>query len=96
VYHAHASSFWGFCRQHFEYGRGALRYHRVARARGSRTVPIAVKFHTDPRNWLLHPARWRLGQPRPVPAALLVLWQIANGFGFLWESLRARVGAKTP
>ena len=92
VFHRHvlgASTFW---RQHFGYGRGALRFHRDHRARSGDRIRIEPPiFYTG---MLGYPFRRKDVQSPYFVAALLVISQIANAAGFFWEwaarSIRAR------
>ncbi|MGH7565821.1 MAG: glycosyltransferase family 2 protein, partial [Gemmatimonadota bacterium] len=82
VRHAHRLSLRGFLRQHFTYGRGAARFHRI---RGSGPIPEPASFY---RELILYPWRdERRGRARM--SALLALSQIANAAGYAWE-LRPR------
>jgi glycosyltransferase involved in cell wall biosynthesis len=88
VRHNHPMRVRGFCRQHFEYGRGAERFNRTRAGRGSGSMLVELRFHLDVTNWLGYPlSRVPLGQA-PAVAGLLALWQAANLVGFLWEKVR--------
>jgi GT2 family glycosyltransferase len=90
VWHARRLNAWSFCRQHFGYGRGAARFHRLRAIRGSGSLLAESRFHLNLRNWLWRPL---IAVPRrqmlPV-AALLTLWQATNLAGFIWEILRRK------
>ena len=90
VYHAHNLSFRGFCRQHFEYGRGAYNFHRIRAKRGSGCMYNEFKFHMNVRNWLLSPLASTRGWQAIAMAALIVTWQLVNATGFLWEAFKNR------
>jgi len=83
VYHAHALTFRAFWRQHFNYGRGAFRFH-WARARRSQ-APMQI----EPLSFYLNLLRYPFSQVHPgralVLAALLVVSQSANASGFVRE-----------
>ncbi len=88
VEHAHVLHFLSFCRQHFNYGRGAQRFHRGRAARGSGSLLRELRFHTR----FLYLAREPLGAVG-LPGALnlgglLALWQLANAAGFLYQGLQ--------
>ena len=86
VYHSHDLNFAGFFRQHFNYGRGARSFRRVCRERRWRALGRDTGWHLRAHNWLLYP--FRAGQTRPVLRVLALLtWQIANGVGYLWQTL---------
>ncbi len=86
ILHAHELSFFSFCKQHFNYGRGAWQYHRLRADRGSGKFQNDINFHSNISNWLLYPF-----SKEPVFRGLLlmfifILWQIANAAGFFWEA----------
>ncbi len=83
VIHLHALTFLSFCRQHFNYGRGANTYHRLRNQRtGSRLQPESLRFY---RTLVFHPLS-QAAHPRSLfIAGLLFGSQIANGAGFVWE-----------
>ncbi len=78
----------GFCRQYFQYGRGARRFSRRRAERASGNMLAESRFHLNLANWLLYPPS-RVPRRRSLAvAALLALWQGANLAGFLWEGIR--------
>ncbi len=83
VYHTHALTLRAFWRQHFNYGRGAFRFHRL-RARRDQE-----RFQIEPRrfylNLLRHPFSQARGRRALLLASLLVLSQAANAAGFFRE-----------
>jgi glycosyltransferase involved in cell wall biosynthesis len=87
VWHARDLNTWSFCRQHFGYGRGAARFHRLRALRKSGSLISETGFHLNLGNWLWKPL---MAVPRrqllPV-AGLLTLWQMTNLAGFIWETL---------
>ena len=90
VRHGHQLSFTAFCRQHFAYGRGAVRFHRLRAERGSGRLAREVGFHFRVDRWLLRPFR-ESPATRALPlAALLVVWQGANTAGYLYERVTGR------
>lgn len=80
IVHANRVTLAGFVRQHFGYGRGALRFHRK-RGRVAASVRRELGFYRE------LPRLMREGRTRPDLIGLLALWQIANAAGFAWESL---------
>lgn len=85
VHHYHELTFRSFCRQHYNYGGGAIRF-RAARARRNqerlKIEPLA--FYLD---LVLYP--WKMKLPRPVlGSALLTVSQLANVVGFAGTSIR--------
>jgi GT2 family glycosyltransferase len=88
VYHAHALSLYGFCRQHFRYGRGARRYHHVRGRRGSGRLRDDMRFHANLIQILREPlSRLPVRHALRVCAAL-ILWQASNAAGFFYEGIR--------
>jgi GT2 family glycosyltransferase len=89
VEHAHPLGFAAFCRQHFRYGRGAMRYHAVRLRRGSGRLRQDVGFYAR----LPALARARLAELDRRRAAQVVvglaLWQVCNTAGYLWERWRS-------
>jgi glycosyltransferase involved in cell wall biosynthesis len=85
VEHCHDLKFESFLRQHYRYGRGAWRFHRVRTARGTGRLwdDISCRWHWI--DLLLKPA---LASARP-PTILVLLawWQAANTVGFAREAL---------
>ncbi len=84
VHHAHALSLRGFWKQHFNYGRGARRFHQVKAQGGRGDVKTDLAFY-------IHLLRYPLQQVH-VPQALvldvlLILSLVAKTAGFLWERL---------
>lgn len=83
VHHAHALTFRTFWRQHFNYGRGAFRF-RQARAR-----QVQGHIRVEPLSFYLNLLRYPFPQARGgralLLAALLVVSQVANAAGFMWE-----------
>jgi GT2 family glycosyltransferase len=85
VYHTHALTLHSFCRQHFNYGRGAFYFHRLRTQRDHR------RFRVEPLafylNLLRYPLSHAAGQQALWLAALLMMSQGANGAGFFWEKI---------
>lgn len=90
VYHAHNLNFFTFCKQHFGYGRGAHRFHKMRESRGSGKFQTEFKFHLNFRNWLLYPFTQANDTRAITLAALLVVWQVVNTVGFCWEAMAQR------
>jgi GT2 family glycosyltransferase len=84
VVHEHDLSFFSFSRQHVAYGRGAWRYHRERRKRGSGRLISDTHFHLRLPKLFLHavPAGQRLRLLVP-----LACWQLANVLGFALEAI---------
>lgn len=93
VHHAHELTLRTFCRQHFNYGRGAVYFHQARIQRGQEGVKI------EPLSFYLNLLRYPFSQThsrRAFPlAALLVASQKANAAGFFWEKVRRLTRSKT-
>jgi GT2 family glycosyltransferase len=89
VHHAHALRLGSFCRQHFNYGRGAYYLHRARSRRGE--GPLRV----EPLHFYARLVTYPLGRsaaPRSLAlAALAALSQGVYVSGYLNERLRSRV-----
>ncbi|MBF2076521.1 MAG: glycosyltransferase [Synechococcales cyanobacterium C42_A2020_086] len=84
VYHAHHLSLPSFWRQHFNYGRGAFRFHQVRALRQQQPIRVEpLSFYSD---LLAYPFRSACEQPAFV-SGLLALSQVAGVAGFFWERL---------
>ena len=88
VHHAHALGLRSFCRQHFNYGRGAFHLHRARARRGE--GPLRV----EPADFYTRLVGFPLGRvkgPRAVAlSALMALSQAVYVTGYLTERLRNR------
>lgn len=85
----------GFWRQHFNYGRGALYFHRVRRMRGQQALtPEPLSFYAD----LVRYPFERVEDPAEAAriAALLVVSQAANTAGFFYEAAVYRATRARP
>lgn len=89
VHHAHALGLRSFCRQHFNYGRGAFHLHRARAKRGEQ--PLRVEpYHFYAR--LVGYPFGRSAATRAVPlSALLALSQGVYVGGYLKERIRSPV-----
>ena len=87
ILHSHRLSFFRFWRQHFRYGRGAARYHRVRALRGSGRLFHDLLFHCCLPKLLIK----QFYQLKLLDAIalipILMFWQIANAMGFVYENL---------
>ena len=83
VIHEHRCNFKGFWRQYFNYGRGAYRFSKESY---STNEPTTVSQHwrlIEKLKQLLCQAN---GSQQLPLAMLLVVWEIANTTGFIWEA----------
>lgn len=94
VAHAHHLTLMRFWKQHFRYGRGAWRYHQSLRKRGRGRFARDLGFHAR----FLRRASSPLAQRRNTLAigALLVVWQVANLAGFVFEAIVSRLPSAGP
>jgi glycosyltransferase involved in cell wall biosynthesis len=86
IYHAHRLTLHSFCRQQFNYGRGAFRFHKL-RAR-HRLHHLKVERSSFYVNALRYPLLEIRDTKKLLFLALIVLSQGANAAGFLWEMVR--------
>jgi GT2 family glycosyltransferase len=84
VYHSNALNFRSFWRQHFNYGRGACRYHQKRAQHGAGRFRPDLKFY---RRLFLGPLIQERGARVLWVTMLLIISQIANALGFLREWL---------
>ena len=93
VCHAHLLTLRTFSRQHFDYGRGAFRFHQVRAQRGSGPFRPELRFYLQClRAPFLREHRCRTLLP------IFLVWQLANttGFFFEWIRWRREPGRNTP
>jgi GT2 family glycosyltransferase len=83
IYHAHAFNFRTFCQKHFLYGRGSFHFRQTRACRDQE--PLRVEPLSFYLNLLRYPFSQEQGGAAWLLAALLVVSQVANGAGFLWE-----------
>jgi GT2 family glycosyltransferase len=92
ISHARDMSLWGFCEQHFSYGRGAWLFHRARKARQSGDFEVEGSFYMK---CFRRPFESRR-KSQAVPAAVLMgIWQLANAAGFAYEAVRSRSPARS-
>ncbi|MFB0545810.1 MAG: glycosyltransferase family 2 protein [Anaerolineae bacterium] len=92
VYHAHVLTLRTFLRQHFRYGCGAFRFHKARVQRDPGFSIVELEFYRKLLG-LLRDSLSQVPGRRTLPLAmLLVLWQVANTVGFLWEGWRRYAG----
>jgi len=89
VYHSHFLTFGSFLHQHFNYGRGAFYYHQARARRHSKGIRIEpLSFYL---NLIHYPFSKFEKREAFFVAVLLVISQIANAAGFLYESFYRRI-----
>jgi len=89
LYHDHMLTLRSFCRQHFNYGRGAFQYHSLRHRRGSGSIKQDMRFHTK-LNSLFRDPLMKLNRSMAARVcSLLAVWQIMNLFGFLYQGSKS-------
>jgi GT2 family glycosyltransferase len=89
VLHAHPLTLGTFVRQHFDYGRGAFRFHARAGDAGDAQLRRAAGFYGSVPRLVRKAVNGDGASGVAELAADLVLWQAANGAGFAWEAARS-------
>lgn len=88
IFHFHELSLRRYLRQHFNYGRGAIRYHRTRVTSHTEEARTARGIVFDFAAWRKQ-IRESRGPHSPLAiVALLFLWQAANAAGYFWEAAR--------
>jgi glycosyltransferase involved in cell wall biosynthesis len=82
IYHSHPLNFRAFWRRHFNYGRGAYRYHQARARRGTGRLRPDLKFYI---RLISDPFTQKQGKRAFWVTMLLLMSQIANAIGFLWQ-----------
>lgn len=86
VRHSHRLAPGSLWRQHFGYGRGALRFHRARETKGDGPFRVDADFYTK----LLRSALTRKPIGKAAQLTALLLWsQLANAAGFFYEKFRS-------
>jgi glycosyltransferase involved in cell wall biosynthesis len=86
VRHSHRLAPGSLWRQHFGYGRGALRFQRLREAQGDGPFRADADFYTK----LLRSALSRKPTRKAAQLTALLLWsQLANAAGFFYEKFRS-------
>jgi GT2 family glycosyltransferase len=85
VYHSRHMTFAAFCRQHFNYGRGAFLFQRARVRRGSGHVVKELGFYRRLPSLVRRSFAQTHGRRPLLTVALLAVWQVANAAGFFWE-----------
>ncbi|HKG14991.1 MAG TPA: glycosyltransferase [Pyrinomonadaceae bacterium] len=85
VLHSHRLTLGSLWRQHFGYGRGALRFHRAREGAGDGPFKPDADFYTK----LLRAALSQTPRAKAAQLTALLLWsQAANAAGFFYEKFR--------
>ena len=82
IYHCNELNFSTFWRQHFNYGRGAYRYHQARARRGTGRFKPDIKLYI---RLICYPFRQKLGYRTLWLTLLVVVSQVASTMGFFGE-----------
>jgi glycosyltransferase involved in cell wall biosynthesis len=93
VYHAPLLTWGGYCRLHFNYGRGAFRFHQARARRGCGPFRPDLKFHWHVLTSLPRMLDHRHKKDAFSLALLLAAWQVANTAGYVWENMKERTAS---
>lgn len=85
VRHEHRASLRGFVRQYFNYGRGAWHFHRLRQRSHQGRLWRDARLHTAWPLRLAKPMRQIPPRLRIQVLLLIVVWQLTNLAGFLWQ-----------
>jgi len=88
VRHAHSLTLSTFCRQHFQYGRAAVKYRQIRSARLHQ--PLRVEPFAFYAGLLQFPTRDGHSWREYSRAAIVGLSQAVNAAGFFWERFQGR------
>ncbi len=83
IYHSHPLNLYAFWRRHFNYGRGAYRYHQARARRGTERVRPDPKFYLS---LFLSPLTEKPKRRGLWVKMLLAISQAANATGFCYEA----------
>ena len=90
VYHYHELTFWTFCRQHFNYGRGAFCFHRIRAWRFKKSLQLRpISFYFD---LIRFPFLNAVPRQALILSILLMISQLSNAAGFFLEWLKQVIG----
>jgi hypothetical protein len=83
VFHAHVLDFRRFCKQHFNYGRGAYYFHQIIAERGGPRVEFEpIRFYSSLVTCPFERSRTWRGVWLSI---LLGVAQVVNASGFVFE-----------
>jgi cellulose synthase/poly-beta-1,6-N-acetylglucosamine synthase-like glycosyltransferase len=93
VYHAHPLTLSTLWRQHFGYGRGALRFHRARAPEGDGRFKPDKTFYLK----LLRASASHAQKSHAAHLTVLLLWsQVANAAGFFYEKYQSSRAIRAP
>lgn len=88
VAHASPLGFRGFLLRHYRYGRGAYRFHRLRRSRGSGRLRLEFLWFY----FFVLQTTLRSGRFLVRKVTLVFLWLLCTGLGFIAELVSQRLG----
>ena len=92
VVHEHRTTFVGYAKQYFNYGRGAWRYHKRRRERGTDAAVPTTDLHVRLRQHIRDSMRELGAGMRFKVWFLLLVWEVSNAAGFFWQALKESIG----
>ena len=92
VVHEHRTTFWGFVRQYFNYGKGAWRYQNGRRERGEKVVGPTADLHVRLRQHIRESMRKLSLSMRLKVWFYLLVWEVTNAAGFIWQAIKEFMG----
>ena len=94
VRHSHFLRFQTFCKQHFNYGRAALYFHKVRAERGQKRIKVEpLRFYLD---LLRYPFMHLQAGRSKLLAILLLISQALNTAGFCRDALSRQAKRSIP
>lgn len=88
LHHAHKLTLASFIRQHFNYGRGSYDFYNKKSLHGPGYFRDVLTFNFNPANLILYPFSKNQGLRGAYLALLMIIWQMVNGLGFLFEAVK--------
>lgn len=83
-----------FMSQHFNYGRGSFMYREKNEAQNMNNYISALRFNYNPMNLVVYPLSKNKGFRGASILVLMLLWQIMNTSGFLYELANHKINRK--
>ena len=89
IHHSHSLNLTGFVRQHFNYGRGACRFHKLRKNQNpGNSAHESAAFYL---NLVFHPFAQSKNFRALLQTGLMFISQITNTAGYLWEMLNRNI-----
>ena len=92
VVHEHRTTFTGFVKQYFNYGKGAWRYQKGRRERGEKVVEPTADLHVRLRQHIRESMGELSTAMRIKVWFYLLVWEVTNAAGFFWQALKEFFG----